>query len=352
MAPIHGWHSTASSCWRWRCTRRSGSERCCASSRAGAGARSRSRCWRCRPAWHSSAAAPSSGSSHDRGADRQRLAPPCANRLWGVSRPSPLGRAAGPVPALAFLGAGAGDRGCSRIGRVSRLGRPPFGQARRDRACRALGPPSRRGLAPAGGRVPSLARLAKDLRRRRRRLRPGDRASIPHECGGRIVSRNEERTASNQNRRTPMLPARLARLAAAALVIAGWLGAGMAARAEEVREIRIAKQFGISYLPITVMEAERLVEKHAKAAGLGEVKVTWAQFSSGAPMNDALLSNSLDIVSGGVGPLLTIWARPKGNLNVQGGAALNPMPLYLNTINPTVKTIKALTEKARIRPTA
>ena len=120
------------------------------------------------------------------------------------------------------------------------------------------------------------------------------------------------------------------------------------ASAEEAREIRVAKQFGISYLPITVMESQQLIEKHAKAAGLGDIKVTWAQFSSGQPMNDALLSNSLDVVSGGVGPLLTIWARTKGNLNVKGIAALNSMPLYLNTINPAVKTIKDFTDKDRI----
>ncbi|MBI1776714.1 MAG: ABC transporter substrate-binding protein [Proteobacteria bacterium] len=132
------------------------------------------------------------------------------------------------------------------------------------------------------------------------------------------------------------------------LLAAALLAPGAAALAEEVHEIRIAKQFGISYLPITVMEVRGLIEKQAKARGLGEIKVTWAQFSSGAPMNDALLSNSLDIVSGGIGPLLTIWARTKGNLNVKGAAALNSMPLYLNTIDPAIKTIKDFTEKDRI----
>src|SRR4051794_11172862 len=137
--------------------------------------------------------------------------------------------------------------------------------------------------------------------------------------------RGRDRPPGNP-RRMPMIVRRLALLAA---VCAAALSIGPAA-AEEAREIRVAKQFGISYLPITVMEVQQLIEKHAKAAGLGEVKVTWAQFSSGAPMNDALISNSLDVVSGGVGPLLTIWARTRGNLNVKGIAALNSMPLYLN----------------------
>jgi len=48
------------------------------------------------------------------------------------------------------------------------------------------------------------------------------------------------------------------------------------------------------------MERHHLVEKHAKAAGIPEVKVAWPTFNSPAAMNDALLSGSVDIVSGGV----------------------------------------------------
>ncbi|HEX2116910.1 MAG TPA: ABC transporter substrate-binding protein, partial [Alphaproteobacteria bacterium] len=88
--------------------------------------------------------------------------------------------------------------------------------------------------------------------------------------------------------------------------------------------------------------------KHVKAAGLGDIKIEWSRLSAGAPMNDALISGSLDLAAGGVGPLETIWARTKGNLNVKGVSAINSMPLYLNTINPAVKTIADLTDKDRI----
>ena len=134
------------------------------------------------------------------------------------------------------------------------------------------------------------------------------------------------------------------------LVAAGVVGllASAPADAQETKELRIAKQFGISYLPITVMEERKLIEKHAKAAGLGDIKVEWSRLSAGAPMNDALISGSLDMASGGVGPLVTIWARTKGNLNVKGVASINSMPLYLNTINPAVKTIKDFTDNDRI----
>jgi NitT/TauT family transport system substrate-binding protein len=122
--------------------------------------------------------------------------------------------------------------------------------------------------------------------------------------------------------------------------------AGPSARAE-MAEIKVAKQYGISYLPLMLMEDGGLIEKQAKAAGI-DVKVTWATFAGGNVMNDALLSGSLQFASGGVGPLITLWARTRGNLDVRGVAALNSMPLYLVTRNPGVKTIKDLTDKDRI----
>ena len=128
---------------------------------------------------------------------------------------------------------------------------------------------------------------------------------------------------------------------AAALALAPF-----AARAE-MSEIAVAQQYGISYLPLMLMEEQKLIEKYAKAEGL-DVKVNWAKFAGGNVMNDALLSGSLQFASGGVGPLVTIWAKTKGNLDVKGVASLNSMPLYLNTRNPNVKTIKDFTDKDRI----
>jgi NitT/TauT family transport system substrate-binding protein len=115
----------------------------------------------------------------------------------------------------------------------------------------------------------------------------------------------------------------------------------------EMAEIKVAKQYGISYLPLMLMEDQKLIEKHARAAGI-DVAVSWATFAGGNVMNDALLSSSLQFASGGVGPLVTLWSRTRGNLDVKAVGALNSMPLYLVTRNPDVKTIKDLTEKDRI----
>jgi len=115
----------------------------------------------------------------------------------------------------------------------------------------------------------------------------------------------------------------------------------------EMAEIKVAQQYGISYLPLMLMEEQKLIEKHAKAAGV-DVAVTWAKFAGGNVMNDALLSNSLQFASGGVGPLVTLWARTRGNLDVRAVAAINSMPLYLNTRNPAVKSVRDFTDKDRI----
>jgi len=133
-----------------------------------------------------------------------------------------------------------------------------------------------------------------------------------------------------------------------------WLATALAATAlaalsstAHAQTVRIAKQFGISYLPLTMMEQKNLLEEHGKRLGL-DLKPEWVRLVSGAPMNEAIISGSLDFASGGVGPLLTIWGRTRGNIGVKGVAAINSMPLYLNTINPDVKSLKDFTDKDRI----
>src|SRR3954447_1034034 len=123
--------------------------------------------------------------------------------------------------------------------------------------------------------------------------------------------------------------------------------AGVCGASAETKTVRIAKQFGISYLPITIIESEKLLEKHAKAAEL-DMQPQWIQFTSGTPMNDAILSGSLDLASGGVGPMITIWGKTRSGIGVKGVAALNAMPLYLASINPKVKSIADLTESDKI----
>jgi NitT/TauT family transport system substrate-binding protein len=138
-------------------------------------------------------------------------------------------------------------------------------------------------------------------------------------------------------------------LLSAPLLAGCFLAAFAGAAAAQVPEIRFARQFSMGYLQFNLMENHQLLEKHAKAAGVPEVKVVWATFNSPAAMNDALLSGSVDIVSGGVPGLLTIWARTRGTPGaVKGIAAFSSQPILLNTRNPSVRSITDFTEQDKI----
>src|SRR4051794_19107554 len=97
----------------------------------------------------------------------------------------------------------------------------------------------------------------------------------------------------------------------------------MPARAE-VSEIRLAKQFSMGYVQFNILEHRGLIEQHAKALGLGDVKVVWATFNGPNAMNDALVSGSVDVVAGGVPGLVTLWAKTRGTAQeVRGISALS-----------------------------
>jgi len=111
--------------------------------------------------------------------------------------------------------------------------------------------------------------------------------------------------------------------------------------------IRIAEQFGIVYLLLNVAQEQKLIEKHAKAAGV-DAQVEWVKLSGGSAVNDALLSGNIEIAGAGVGPLLTLWDRTHGKQNVRGVASLGNFPYYLVSNNPKVKTLADFTDKDRI----
>jgi len=134
---------------------------------------------------------------------------------------------------------------------------------------------------------------------------------------------------------------------AALLILLSALILGRPAPAHaEASTLRIAQQYGISYLPMMLMQRDRLVEKQARAAGLGEVTVEWSKFAGANVMNDALLSNSLDIASAGAAPAILVWGKTKGQIRLV--SAMNSIPNFLNSRNPEVKTIADLTDKDKI----
>ena len=137
------------------------------------------------------------------------------------------------------------------------------------------------------------------------------------------------------------------RLLAVAGAAAALPAAPRIARAE-ASELRAAMQFGLGYIQYVLMQELQLVEKQARAAGLGEIKVTWAQVRSSDVMNDMLVSSTLDFGSLGLPGIATIWSRTRGNLDVRAASGLNSLPLFLLTRNPAVQVVKDFTDKDRI----
>jgi NitT/TauT family transport system substrate-binding protein len=124
---------------------------------------------------------------------------------------------------------------------------------------------------------------------------------------------------------------------------------GIGAARAEVSELRIAQQYGTSSLPLFVMQKNALIEKHARQAGLGDIRVEWSKFAGPSGMNEALLSGNLDISANGAPALLLLWDKTHGSSReIRGLASISSNPSTLVTRNPAVKTIRDLGEADRI----
>jgi len=133
------------------------------------------------------------------------------------------------------------------------------------------------------------------------------------------------------------------------ILSAGVIATLLLAGAASAQEIRIARQFSMGYLQFNVMEHEKLLEKQATALGLKDVKIAWSTFNGPDAMNNALISDSVDIVAGGVPGLFTLWARTRGTANeVKGISALSSQPFLLNTRDERIKSIADLKESDRV----
>src|SRR5580658_5310617 len=121
----------------------------------------------------------------------------------------------------------------------------------------------------------------------------------------------------------------------------------------EVNEVRIPTAAGgVGFLPLLVMEKRQLIEKHAKEAGIANLKVRWINIGGPAVMNDALLSGSADFITAGPPAFITLWDRTITSAKIKGVAAMSSMPMYLNTRADHLKKLDDVTEKDKIAVTA
>jgi len=102
----------------------------------------------------------------------------------------------------------------------------------------------------------------------------------------------------------------------------GLIPARRARAQQETSEIRFVRQLGLGYLPVYLIEAQNLLDKHARARGHPGVKATFQPLASPATMNDMLLGGNADIVVAGFPPFLVLWDKTVGKADVRSIAAL------------------------------
>jgi NitT/TauT family transport system substrate-binding protein len=112
--------------------------------------------------------------------------------------------------------------------------------------------------------------------------------------------------------------------------------------------VRIAQQYGLAYLPLTVAIEGNLIEKQAAKLGLPGVKVEVSIIAGGPPVNDALISGSIDVAMAGATVLATLWDRTYGRDVVKGMMAISDTPYYFNTIDPRINSLRDFTPQDRI----
>jgi ABC-type nitrate/sulfonate/bicarbonate transport system substrate-binding protein len=140
------------------------------------------------------------------------------------------------------------------------------------------------------------------------------------------------------------------RLIVVLLAILVVLHANTVARAETT-DIRIAHGYGLSYLPVYVVQDQKLIEKHGNALGLADMKPVLTKVISATVANDLLLSGSIELAIGGVTVLMTIADRTSGRNTVRGVMALSETPVYLITTDPRIKSMADYREGDRIAVT-
>jgi len=126
------------------------------------------------------------------------------------------------------------------------------------------------------------------------------------------------------------------------------LSAAAPPMAAETQEVRFGRQLGIGYLQLYVMEELKLVEKHARAQGVGEVKASYKPVGAPAVLNDLLLGNNVDMIAAGTPPFIVLWDKTVGNIAVKGVGTLNAQPSFLNTNKPAIKSLRDFTDKDKI----
>src|SRR4249920_2512027 len=108
---------------------------------------------------------------------------------------------------------------------------------------------------------------------------------------------------------------------------------------------------GVGFLPLLVMEQNKLIEKHAASLGMSAIEVKWVDLGGPSALNDALLSGAVDFIAAGPPAFLVLWDRTRDSAKVMGVAAITSLPMYLNSSRDGFKTLENVTSADKIAMT-
>jgi NitT/TauT family transport system substrate-binding protein len=119
--------------------------------------------------------------------------------------------------------------------------------------------------------------------------------------------------------------------------------------ADEAATITLISQHGLPYLPLMLMEEQKLVEKHAARLGLAALKTEYRTLGGTQSLVDALIGGVMNFGITGVPGLATLWDKTAGTANeVRALCAAQAMPFLLMTHRPEIKSIKDFKEGDKI----
>lgn len=108
-------------------------------------------------------------------------------------------------------------------------------------------------------------------------------------------------------------------------------------KAQEL-DIKVAMAYGMSYLPVIVMAKQQYFEQQLAKEGLGNTKVSYVTFGGGNVSTDALLGGRVSFVASGVTNAITVSSKTNGY--VKSVSAIASVPMWLNSRDPAIHTIK------------
>jgi NitT/TauT family transport system substrate-binding protein len=120
----------------------------------------------------------------------------------------------------------------------------------------------------------------------------------------------------------------------------------------ESDQVRIVMPYGLAYLPTYIAVDGGLIEKHAKVAGLGDIKVTLRHMASGPASSDLLLAGDADLAMGGFGPAFVLWDKTRGPGKVRIVTPQSGSPIWLLSNDPHIQSIRDFGPNDRIAVSA